>query len=263
MLELMKCRPDSDIEVIRLTRIDLTPDLQDRLASRTRRLVKRDADSSSARRSWKTAARERTGVKHALQKMALGIERCMYCGDSRGTDIDHFQPIKVAPLRAFDWDNHLLACGSCNSNAKRDAYPCDGIGECLLINPTSEEPSDHLRLTLNDGRYTGLTPKGCATIDVFHLNRSDLRTGREKAFRRCRSMLRDYLYLEASQQLTEAAETREALELQPFADVLQAMYRIALLPNASTVLGGHEVVMLLMRWNAGLESEIASRQLLD
>jgi hypothetical protein len=246
----MRYRPGSDTEVIRLTRVDLAPEVNDRLVSRTHRLVNRGADSAAARESWKSAARERAAVKQTLLNIAAGIERCMYCGDGRGTDIDHFQPIKVAPLRTFDWANHLLACSSCNSNAKRDAYPCDGAGRCLLVDPMSEEPSDHLKLTLNDGRYAGVTPKGCATIDVFQLNRIDLRTGREKAFRRCRSMLRDYLYLERSGQLSEATETKEALEYQPFADVLHAMYRIADLPNASTIVGGREVVTLLRRWRA-------------
>ena len=252
MPEWMRFQPGLDTEVIRLTRVDLAPELNKRLASRTQRLVGRSADSASARRSWKSAAHERKGIKQTLLTIAAGIERCMYCGDSRGTDIDHFQPIKVAPLRAFEWANHLLACASCNSNAKRDAYPCDSTGQCLLVDPMFEEPSDHLKLTLNDGRYGGLTPKGYTTIDVFQLNRVDLRTGREKAFRRCKSMLRDYLHLEGSEQFNEATETRDALECQPFADVLHAMYRIADLPNASIIVGGHEVVMLLRRWRAGV-----------
>jgi len=160
------------------------------------------------------------------------MERCMYCGDSRGTDIDHFEPIKIAPFRTFDWPNHLLACSSCNSNAKRDAYPCDEHGKSLLVNPSFEDPSDHLKLTLSVGMYMGITHKGSVTIQVFQLNRIDLRMGREAAFARCKSMLRDYLNLEASRKLDEAATTKLALERQPFADVLHAMYKVVDLPGA-------------------------------
>ena len=158
----------------------------------------------------------------------------------------------MTPLRTFDWGNHLLACSSCNSNAKRDAYPCDDDGDTLLINPTVEDPSDHLELTLSVGKYAGRTHKGCVTIQVFQLNRTDLRIGREAAFARCKSMLRDYLNLEASGRLDEAATTKLALARQPFADVLLAMYKVADLPGAATVLGGSDVLGVLRRWRERL-----------
>ena len=184
--------------------------------------------------------------------MAAGIERCMYCGDSRGTDIDHFEPIRFAPLRTFDWWNHLLACSSCNSNAKRDAYPCDEQGASLLVNPSVEDPSDHLELVLSEGKYAGRTRKGWVTIHIFQLNRADLSMGRATAFARCKSMLRDYLNLEAAGRLEEAAVTKLALERQPFADVLQAMYRVAPSRGAATVLGGTDVLKVLNRWQEGM-----------
>jgi len=237
--------------VIRIVRIDLDETLGDRLGYRTSRLAGREANAKSARRSWKSAINERTGIKDALLSMAAGIERCMYCGDSRGTDIDHFEPIRFAPLRTFDWWNHLLACSTCNSNAKRDAYPCDEHGDSLLVNPSAEEPSDHLELTLSEGKYTGRTHKGWVTIHIFQLNRTDLSLGRATAFARCKSMLRDYLNLEISERPDEAAITKLALERQPFADVLHAMYKVADLPGAATVLGGDDVLKVLSRWREG------------
>jgi hypothetical protein len=183
--------------------------------------------------------------------IAAGIERCMYCGDSRGTDIDHFEPIKYAPLRTFEWHNHLLACSSCNSNAKRDAYPCDDCGQSLLVDPSVEDPADHIKLSLTEGSYTAITHKGHVTIEVFQLNRADLRKGRADAFIRCKSMLRDYLNLETSGKNDEAGDTKLALERQPFADVLHAMYKVADLPGAATVLGGSDVLAVLKLWRAG------------
>ena len=234
--------------MIRITRVDLEEELTRRLNSRTARLTARGADARSARRSWKNAVDERAGVKSALSRMAVGIERCMYCGDSRGTDIDHFEPVTFAPLRTFEWPNHLLACSSCNSNAKRDSFPCNVNGSPLLIDPTRDEPSEHLALAFSEGEYAGTTSKGWKTIEVFQLNRMDLKVGRTLAFARCKSMLRDYLRLEATGQIREAADTRLALEGQPFADVLHAMYRVAHLPGAAAVLGGANVLKLLIRW---------------
>jgi hypothetical protein len=234
--------------VIRIIRVELDDKLVGRLDYRTSMLAWRGAGAASARRSWKGAASERAGIRDALLSIAAGIERCMYCGDSRGTDIDHFEPINHAPLRTFDWANHLLACSSCNSNAKRDAYPCDEHGDSLLVNPSIEDPADHLDLTLSVGEYIGTTPKGHATIRIFQLNRIDLRIGREAAFARCKSMLRDYLHLESSGRLDEAGATKLALERQPFADVLYAMYRVADHPGAATVLGGADILKVLQRW---------------
>ncbi|SDI79894.1 hypothetical protein SAMN05421869_107132 [Nonomuraea jiangxiensis] len=169
----------------------------------------------------------------------------MYCGDSRGTDIDHFEPIKLSPFRTFDWMNHLLACSCCNSNAKRELFPVDSAGAPLLIDPTMDDPFDHLRLILSTGTYRWNTPKGQATIEVFQLNRADLRRGRELAFPRCQAMLRDYLRLQNSGNGRDAVKMLNALHEQPFADVLHAMYRTMTNPGADIVLGGPEVLEAL------------------
>ncbi|GAA3577327.1 hypothetical protein GCM10022419_068180 [Nonomuraea rosea] len=169
----------------------------------------------------------------------------MYCSDSRGTDVDHFEPIKLSPFRTFDWMNHLLACSSCNSNAKRDLYPVDSVGAPLLIDPTVDDPFDHLRLILSTGAYRWNTSKGQATIEVFQLNRADLRRGRELAFPRCQAMLRDYLRLQGSGKGRDALKMLNALQEQPFADVLHAMYRTMTIPGADIVLGGLEVLEAL------------------
>jgi len=111
--------------VIPLQRPPLPVELAERLRQRHGRLHETDLSTASVRRAWKNARTEREGLRGALLTMAAGHARCMYCCDSTGTDIDHFEPIALAPLRAFDWLNHLLACSFCNSNQKRELYPCD------------------------------------------------------------------------------------------------------------------------------------------
>ena len=146
--------------MIPIARVQLDTKLAKRLSKRTTKLKSNHADPSQARAAWKSADAERRGVRTYLEKMAPGVQRCMYCGDNLGTDIDHFEPVSSAPMRTFDWLNHLLACSFCNSNQKRGSYPCDPAGKALLIDPTSEDPSRHLSLTLSNGEYRALTPQG-------------------------------------------------------------------------------------------------------
>lgn len=232
--------------MIRLHRPRLDPDLESRLAARTRALAAQGASTERARRAWSNADTLRRRLREVLESMAPGDERCMYCGDSQGSSIDHFEPLSRTPLKAFAWANHLLACTHCNSNHKRDRYPVDPAGHCLLIDPTGEDPALHLRLGLRTGVYTGLTRKGRTTIEIFGLDRPTLQRGRAKAFVRCCSMLRDLGGLLADGEAAAAAEVADALLVQPFADVLAAMQAVREQPGAAIVIGAREVDSL--RW---------------
>jgi hypothetical protein len=55
---------------------------------------------------WKTKPKEAfSEVRMALKTMAGGRERCLYCEDNEGTDIEHFWPKSKYPEKAF-------GCGS-------------------------------------------------------------------------------------------------------------------------------------------------------
>lgn len=191
----------------------------------TKRVRDAGATSTAARTEWNAADAPKRHVKQLLESMAHGAVRCMYCDDSRGTDIDHFQPLKMAPLRAFEWDNHLLACSFCNSNTKRDQYPVDTNGACLLVDPTSENPAEHLFLMLHSGEYGHHTDKGEQTIRVFGLNRPDLVKGRKDAFCLACSNLRDWHGLHQDGDPT-ADRVAQALLDSPFVGVVRAMTRL-------------------------------------
>ncbi|MFE3558560.1 hypothetical protein ACFXKW_27430 [Streptomyces sp. NPDC059193] len=185
---------------------------------------------------WRSAAAPKRHVRGLLKAMAAGIERCMYCEDSQGTDIDHFQPIAHDPLRAFDWLNHLLACSHCNSNTKGRKYPCDDAGACLLIDPTTEDPAAHLVLYLASGEYEGITPKGMATIDVFKLNRPTLVRGRRAAFVTAKNLLWGWYEHRQAGRTDEAEEIVEAISESPFSAVVRAIMTLPT-PVARTVMG--------------------------
>lgn len=231
--------------MIHVERTALPAALAQDLERRTGRILRDELDGEKAKALWKSAKTCRRDVQSALQTMAAGLNRCMYCSDSEGTAVDHYEPVTRAPRRTFDWPNHLLACSHCNSHAKRDRFPVDCDGSPLLIDPSEDEPLDHLDLAFSNGSYAALTPKGEMSIDVFDLNRFVLRQGRADAFIEARAML--CLYLDAVEQRrqTEAGVINAALDRRPYADVRMAMTRKRALPGAELVLGGSRVVRAL------------------
>lgn len=154
--------------MIRLERASLPPDTVAHLKSYTEQIERTVASDRKARAAklWAHTTvrrRVRDGLLATLAGMAPGHQRCMYCGDSQGTDIDHFEPKSLAPLRTFEWFNHLLACAYCNSNQKRSSFPrSEADGSPLLLDPTLQDPLEHLRLVLPVCTYKGLTPQGDA-----------------------------------------------------------------------------------------------------
>ncbi len=159
--------------------------------------------------------------------MAGGRDRCMYTGDSEGTDIDHFRPLAHYPEHAFEWKNLLLACSRCNSNDKRDRFPIDEHGQPLLIDPTNDEPLDHLEFVPANGRYHHRTRKGLESIRIYDLNRSVLTRGRRASWTVVEVCL--ILYAEAKQarRADEMERYEQAIRDLPHPGVLAALLRIA------------------------------------
>lgn len=233
--------------MIPLDRVAISAHAQGLLTVWTQRVAEDGATAAAARERWSTASAPKKHVRTSLESMARGALRCMYCDDSRGTDIDHFEPLDRAPLRAFVWLNHLLACSFCNSNAKRHQYPVSAQGDCLLVDPTAEDPSSHLRLMLTAGTYDPLSPKGEHTIRVFGLNRADLVEGRRNAFVRARSNLRDWHSL-CQDSDPEADRVAQALLDSPFIDVVHAMTQLE--PRVAANVVGQSTLPALDAWRA-------------
>jgi hypothetical protein len=235
--------------MIPITRATLPDELSGKLATLSEDLADVPADdrAKAARALWKNP-RTRTQVyqplKLILQQMALGLEQCMYCGADFGTDIDHFDPIARTPLRTFDWLNHLLACGPCNSNNKRDRFPTDADGRPLLIDPTAEDPFEHLTLSLSTDIYCPLSAKGTETIEVCGLNRGQLRDGRRRARNIVALCLRAWAAANRQTQGAKLEEITQVIREQPFGDVCQAMLRQAVAPGAELIFSDTEVVGL-------------------
>lgn len=61
-------------------------------------------------------------IKQSLSEMCAGAQRCVYCEDSAGTQIDHVYPKSLYPELVFSWPNYVFACGDCNTKYKRGRF---------------------------------------------------------------------------------------------------------------------------------------------
>lgn len=126
----------------------------------------------------------------ALRSMAGGTERCFYCGDSRGAEIEHFAPIAIDVSKTFEWRNLLLVCGPCNRQKSRAATSSDG--ERIFMDPTLDDPWDHLILVTQTGlvspRYLldgSVSKLGSYTLEKLStLNHDAIADARRRVVRR-------------------------------------------------------------------------------
>lgn len=123
-----------------------------------------------------------------LRKIRLDLLRefnnkCGYCECELNItslpNIDNFYPKSIYPKKAFKWNNLILCCQVCNTN-KAYHFPKDENGKSLLINPSIENPDEHIELVANSGLLNGLTEKGKITISTLGLNRRELVEFRRK-----------------------------------------------------------------------------------
>lgn len=144
-------------------------------------------------KAWKSVGQTK-GIKTTratLKKMAGGRQRCMYCSDSAGTDIEHFWPKSAYPERMFQWLNMLLCCTGCGRDCKGNKFPLDN-GNPTLLDPTIDDPWQFLDFNTATGilfplvdAHGGTTTKGEETVKLLKLDRRDeVNIGYHKSFRR-------------------------------------------------------------------------------
>jgi len=149
-------------------------------------------------REWKRARKTvlLRAILAVLKSMTGGRERCMYCLDSHGTDIDHFWPKTPYPGKMFRWPNLLLCCTECG-RLKGDRFPLWG-GQPLLIDPTFEEPWLYLDFDPETGNVVARfdtqrndwSPKGLKTVEILQLDRREaLSAGYTRTFNRLSSLI--------------------------------------------------------------------------
>ena len=152
--------------------------LNQRLLAET---LSRQRRSGDIERDWKAA--RQTGALQAvlktLQQMMGKRERCMYCVDSHGSDIEHFRPKAHFPGRMFQWANMLLCCTECG-RFKGSQFPM-AKRRPMLIDPTAEDPWQHLDFDPDTGNLTARfdihandwSARGAKTVEVLRLDRRE------------------------------------------------------------------------------------------
>jgi uncharacterized protein (TIGR02646 family) len=153
----------------------------------------------------------------ALRRMMGPRERCMYCVDSHGSDIDHFRPKGTYPESTFLWTNMLLCCTECG-RIKGDRFPLSPDGEPLLVDPSTEDPWQFLDFDPDTGNLTARydvdlsawSDKGRQTVDLLRLDRREaMAASYRKSYKRLRAVV---------QQAVEEGIP----DLSAFLDALQA-----------------------------------------
>ncbi len=206
--------------MLRIVRIDLPPATQKALDDRQARAnEKRAAGTLNIENEWK-GARQTKSLKTALgalRTMAGERERCMYCGDSHGTDIEHFWPKTPYPERMFRWLNLLLCCTECG-RFKGEQFPVDD-GAPVLVDPTTDDPWRHLDFDPDTGNISALfdtdsnewSPRGTKTVEILQLDRREaLNAGYQKTWRRLRIRLEAAIQDAAPDPAILAVALREA-----------------------------------------------------
>ena len=156
--------------------------------------------------TWKAARQtQKAGlILKTLQQMMGPRERCMYCVDSHGSDIEHFRPKTQYPQHAFQWSNLLLCCTECG-RFKGDSFPIEN-GTPMLIDPTAEDPWQHLDFDPDTGNLTARfdlqagdwSARGAKTVEVQQLDRREgMASGYLRTFRRLCGIVQGSLSHEA------------------------------------------------------------------
>lgn len=159
-------------------------------------------------------------IRATLEKMCYGVQRCTYCEDSVGDEIEHIKPKDLFPEDSFVWENYLLSCGICNRSKSNcfsivddegslldvtrrhgDAICKPPLGRPALVDPRLEDPLDFFHLDIMDTFFflpgDDLTAIDLArseyTINLLKLNRDALLRARRQACGDYRARLVEYI----------------------------------------------------------------------
>jgi uncharacterized protein (TIGR02646 family) len=183
-----------------LRRPALPPDTQVALDGKQAQLDEcRYQQNSDVEAFWRSARQTKCihSVLTILKSMAGDTERCMYCSDSHGTDIEHFWPKKHFPERMFRWPNLLLACAECN-RFKDDKLPIED-GVPMFVDPTLDDPWEFLDYHPPTGnlvpKYTSpCMMKGEWTVRILRLDsREALANAYKRTHRRIVEVVKGFL----------------------------------------------------------------------
>lgn len=214
------------------------------LAGRAERVAAADDPLLYARNSWQSKQSSSWDeIRNTLRDMCSGLDRCMYCENSEGTDIEHFYPKSNYPERAYDWDNYLLACSGCNSNYKRDEFPVEG-GRPLLIDPTKQDPAEYLEFSPSTGQWQARRGcrEGVESVRVFGLRRHA--QARKNAWDIFSLIIAKYREARLAGNTDAAGRCLRILHEADFSGVLVALLRLSKHPTGQRYVSEEVIIAL-------------------
>jgi len=163
-------------------------------------------------------------IKKTLVEMFHG--KCAYCESKIRHvdygDIEHFRPKSKPEFRnlVFEWENLFLACSVCNGPSfKGDRFPEAAEGG-PPVNPCDDRPEEHLEFVFDTvtklATVASKTVRGKTTVDLFGLNRSELREHRSRIIEKLFALSRFARTDPAARKLLEQAQ-EDAEEYAAFA----------------------------------------------
>jgi uncharacterized protein (TIGR02646 family) len=202
----------------RVDRLSLTQRSLKYLARRTARVqLELHAHTLDVDKLWR-ASRQTLPLREVFDKlvaMAGDRKRCMYCGDSEGSDIEHYRPKSRFRTSMYVWNNMLLCCSPCG-NLKGSEFPTQQ-GIPLLLNPSIEDPWYHLDFIPQTGIITaryqpdGSTSlKGATTVRILELDgRQHVAKGCKRTYKHLKRVVQETLDAAAPDALALIAELKE------------------------------------------------------
>ena len=190
-------------------------------------------------------------VRESLTRMCSGAQRCVYCEDSVGDEVEHIQPKDLYPCLVFVWINYVYACGPCNGgkNNRFAVITNDRLvevtrrrgasvvsparGTPAFLNPRVEDPLAFLDLDLGDTFFVLARDdlpeldreRTEFTIDTLKLNRDVLLQARKTAFGSYHARLHEYVSRRAVATAQERARLVDNLRTMPHVTVWAEMKR--------------------------------------
>lgn len=193
-------------------------------------------------------------VRERLSDMCAGAQRCAYCEDSVGDEVEHIKPKDLYPEDVFRWPNYVYACGPCNGGKNNKFAVMTGAGrvdvtrargapvtpptpgEPAFINPRADDPLDFLTMDLlgtflvlpRDGLPDAAADRADFTIETLNLNRDLLLEARSNAFGGYRARLTEFgSRRDAGASAVELEGLRSDLLATPHPTVWEEMKRQA------------------------------------
>ena len=221
--------------------VDAAGSYEDRVASAKRSFSRKNQRSNATFRR----------VRESLTRMCSGAQRCVYCEDSVGDEVEHIQPKALYPCLVFVWTNYVYACGRCNGGKSNKFAVISGNrlvdvtrprggpvippepGAPAFLNPRVEDPLRFLDLDL-EGTFMVLARDGLPdidrertdfTIETLKLNRDVLLQARATAFGSYRARLHEYVSMREIATAEEMDRLVDSLKAMPHATVWAEMKR--------------------------------------